>query len=172
MTLNDTARLNSRYWKYSNMTRLHNVKVTFICKQYELGRQIVIIRGVYTPAIRITEIISLFSQHRSWENTTKAQWRLAHIDPTWMLSRNYNGTNLKNYNIFTSFCAYGMHLISLESGEGELDKWFPKPEKWDAIYYWLLCSDGRFPGEVCYTTGNNKTSLGAVPNINWIEIKG
>jgi len=46
-----------------------------------------------------------------------------------MLLRNYNGTNLKNYNGFIPFCTYGIYLRSLESGEGEWDKWFPKPEK-------------------------------------------
>jgi len=45
------------------MTRLHSGKVTFIYKQYELGRQIVILRGVCTPTIRMAELCSLFSQH-------------------------------------------------------------------------------------------------------------
>jgi len=45
------------------MTRLYSGKVTFIYKQYELGRQVVILRGVYTSTIRIAELFSLFSQH-------------------------------------------------------------------------------------------------------------
>jgi len=36
----------------------------------------------------------------------------------------------------------------------------------------LLRSDGLFPGAVCYTANNNETSLGAVPNTNWVELKG
>jgi len=49
--------------KYLNMTRLHNGKGTFIYKQYELERQVFILRGLYTSTIRIAELFSLFSQH-------------------------------------------------------------------------------------------------------------
>jgi len=45
------------------MTRLHSGKVTFIYRLYELGMQVVMLQGVYTPTIRVTELFALFSQH-------------------------------------------------------------------------------------------------------------
>ena len=166
MTLNDIARLKWRYWEISQYDKVIQWQSYIYIQTIWTGKA-----GSH-PARRVYAhdkngwviliILSTYAHGKHYKGSIKTSSHRSNLN----VIKDYNGTNLKNYKVFTSLCTYGIYLRCLESGEGQWDKWFPKPEKWDAIKpYTIDCYVvmGLSQERSATPQVTTKTSLGAVP---------